>query len=119
MQIAIDTSTDFATLALVQGYEILGRVDLALRSNHTIELFPRLDFLIEKSNKSLKEADCIFVAMDRGALTGLRVGVSAAKGLAFSLVYPSSVLALWKSWLTSIQKPDCRFVQFRMLAEKR
>ena len=88
MQIAIDTSTDIASLALVQGDEILAELTWHCGQNHTVELYPRLDFLIEKSGRDIKTADCIFVAKGPGSFNGLRVGVSAAKGLAFSLGIP-------------------------------
>jgi tRNA threonylcarbamoyl adenosine modification protein YeaZ len=88
MQLVIDTSTDVAGLALMQGSEILAELTWRCGQNHTVELYPRLDFLLEKCGQSLKSVDCIFVAKGPGSFNGLRVGVSAAKGLAFSLGIP-------------------------------
>jgi tRNA threonylcarbamoyl adenosine modification protein YeaZ len=88
VQIAIDTSTDIACLALVQGSEILSEFTWRCGQNHTVELYPRLNFLIEKSGRDMKDIDCVFVAKGPGSFNGLRVGVSAAKGLAFSLGIP-------------------------------
>jgi tRNA threonylcarbamoyl adenosine modification protein YeaZ len=88
MQIAIDTSTETASLALVKGDEILAELSWHCGLNHTVEMYPRLDFLLHMSGLELNEADCIFVAKGPGSFNGLRVGVSAAKGLAFSLGIP-------------------------------
>lgn len=88
MQIAIDTSTDFASIALVRGMEIIGELNWRCDQNHTVELYPRLAFLLGKSNLDIKSTDCIFIAKGPGSFNGLRVGVSAAKGLAFSLNVP-------------------------------
>jgi len=88
MQIAIDTSTDIASLALVQGCEIISELTWRCGQNHTVELFPSLDFLLKKSGRDTKSVDGIFVAMGPGSFNGLRVGVSTAKGLAFSLGIP-------------------------------
>jgi tRNA threonylcarbamoyl adenosine modification protein YeaZ len=88
MQLAIDTSTDVASLALVQGTEIITELTWRCEQNHTVELYPRLEFLLQKSALDIKAADCIFVAKGPGSFNGLRVGVSAAKGLAFSLGIP-------------------------------
>ncbi|MDD5702651.1 MAG: tRNA (adenosine(37)-N6)-threonylcarbamoyltransferase complex dimerization subunit type 1 TsaB [Dehalococcoidales bacterium] len=88
MQISIDTSTDFASLALVNGFEILAELNWRCGQNHTIELTSRLEFLIKKSMLEINDADCIFVARGPGSFNGLRVGVSTAKGLAFSLGIP-------------------------------
>ena len=88
MQLAIDTSTDFASLALSQGREILAELTWRCGQNHTVELFPRLDSLLAQSRLDIRSADCIFVARGPGSFNGLRVGVSAAKGLAFALSIP-------------------------------
>jgi tRNA threonylcarbamoyl adenosine modification protein YeaZ len=88
MQLAIDTSTDIASLALVQDSEIIAELTWRCGRNHTVELYPALDFLIRKSGREMKDLDCIFSARGPGSFNGLRVGVSAAKGLAFSLGIP-------------------------------
>jgi tRNA threonylcarbamoyl adenosine modification protein YeaZ len=88
MQLAIDTSTDVASLALVQGSEILSELTWLCKQNHTVELYTRLEFLLVKAGLDIRSTDCIFVARGPGSFNGLRVGVSAAKGLAFSLGIP-------------------------------
>lgn len=88
MQLAIDTSTDYAGLALVEGRRIIAELNWRCGYNHTVELYPRLDFLLRESGLEIQSADCIYVARGPGSFNGLRVGVSAAKGLAFSLGIP-------------------------------
>jgi tRNA threonylcarbamoyl adenosine modification protein YeaZ len=88
MQIAIDTSTETASLALVKGDEILAEFSWHCGLNHTVEMYPRLDFMLRMSGMDVSEADCIFVAQGPGSFNGLRVGVSAAKGLALGLGIP-------------------------------
>jgi tRNA threonylcarbamoyl adenosine modification protein YeaZ len=88
MQLAIDTSTNYAGIALVEGQQVIAELNWRCGQNHTVELFPRLDFLLRESGLDLQETDCIYVARGPGSFNGLRVGVSAAKGLAFSLGIP-------------------------------
>lgn len=88
MQLAIDTSTDTASLALVQESRILSEFTWHCGQNHTVELFPRLEFMLFKTGFKIEDLDCIFVARGPGSFNGLRVGVSAAKGLAFTLGLP-------------------------------
>ena len=88
MQIAIDTSTNIASVAVVQSMEIISELTWLCGQNHTVELYPRLEFLLAKSDLDIRSVDCIFVARGPGSFNGLRVGVSAAKGLAFSLSIP-------------------------------
>ncbi len=88
MQIAIDTSTDTASLALVQDGEILAELTWRCGQNHTTQLLPHLSHLLNQTKMSLQSANCIIVAKGPGSYNGLRVGMSTAKGLAFSLGIP-------------------------------
>ena len=88
MQLAIDTSTGYAGLALVQGYQVLAEMTWLCGSNHSVELSPRLVSLLAQNNTDISEIDCVIVARGPGSFNGLRVGVSEAKGIAFSLGIP-------------------------------
>jgi len=88
MQLAIDTSTDTASLALVQDSEVLAELTWRCSQNHTIQLLPHLFHLLNQTKLSLPSASCIIVAKGPGSYNGLRVGISTAKGLAFSLGIP-------------------------------
>ena len=85
---AIDTSTDTASLALVQEDEMLAELTWRCGQNHTVELLPQLAYLLDKTGVSLQFTSSVIVARGPGSFNGLRVGVSTAKGLAFSLGVP-------------------------------
>ena len=88
MQLAIDTSTDTASLALVQESEVLAELTWRCGQNHTITLLPRLANLLSQTKLGLESISGIIVAKGPGSFNGLRVGISTAKGLAFSLGIP-------------------------------
>ena len=88
MQLAIDTSTDTASLALVQGSQVLAELTWHCGQNHTVELLPQLTHLLNQTKINLHSINCIIVARGPGSFNGLRVGISTAKGLAFSLGIP-------------------------------
>ncbi|MDD4876243.1 MAG: tRNA (adenosine(37)-N6)-threonylcarbamoyltransferase complex dimerization subunit type 1 TsaB [Dehalococcoidales bacterium] len=88
MQIAIDTSTDTASLAIIQDEEIITELTWRCGQNHSTQLLPRLTVLLSQNNLSLESAEGIIVARGPGSFNGLRVGISTAKGLAFSLNIP-------------------------------
>jgi len=88
MHLAIDTSTDFASLALVQDDQIIGEISWRCGRNHTAQLLPSLSVLLERAGLELKAAVGIIVARGPGSYNGLRVGLSTAKALAFSLGVP-------------------------------
>ena len=88
MQLAIDTSTDVASLALVEGDEVLAELTWCCGQNHTVELLPQLTRLLQQIKVNLQYISGIIVARGPGSFNGLRVGISTAKGLAFSLGIP-------------------------------
>jgi len=88
MQLAIDTSTDTASLALVQDSEVLAELTWRCGQNHSIQLLPNLSHLLNQTELSLQSVSCVIVAKGPGSYNGLRVGISTAKGLAFSLGIP-------------------------------
>lgn len=88
MQLAIDTSTDTASLAIVQDSEVLAELTWRCGQNHTTQLLPHLAHLLNQTKLSLQSTTGIIVARGPGSFNGLRVGISTAKGLAFSLGIP-------------------------------
>ena len=88
MQLAIDTSTDTASLAIVQDSEVLAELTWRCGQNHTAQLLPQLAYLLNQTKLSLQSTTGIIVARGPGSFNGLRVGISTAKGLAFSLGIP-------------------------------
>lgn len=88
MKLAIDTSTDMASIALVQESEVLAELTWHCGQNHTAQLLPYLSFLCDKAKVNLQATRCIIVAKGPGSFNGLRVGIGTAKGLALSLGIP-------------------------------
>jgi tRNA threonylcarbamoyl adenosine modification protein YeaZ len=88
MLVAIDSSTDTASLALAKEGKVLAEASWRCGQNHSVELLPHLVRLLDEAKVSLKDASCIIVAKGPGSFNGLRVGLSTAKGLAFSLGIP-------------------------------
>jgi tRNA threonylcarbamoyl adenosine modification protein YeaZ len=87
MIVAIDSSTDIASLALAKD-KVLAQLSWRCGQNHSVELLPRLTQLLDEAKVSLKDTSVVIVAKGPGSFNGLRVGLSTAKGLAFSLGMP-------------------------------
>jgi tRNA threonylcarbamoyl adenosine modification protein YeaZ len=88
MQLAIDTSTDSASLALVRDGKVLAESTWRSQQNHSVELLPKLAQLLNEAGAGIQAISGIIVAKGPGSFNGLRVGLSTAKGLAFSLKVP-------------------------------
>ncbi len=88
MELSIDTSTDWGGVALSEKGELMAEITWKPGRNHTVELYPNIVYLLEKFNPTGQAIGVIFVAIGPGSFNGLRAGISAAKGLAFSLNIP-------------------------------
>jgi len=88
MYLAIDTSTDTASLALIQDERALAELSWYCAQNHSTQLLPNLSHLLSQAGLEPKAISGIIVAQGPGSYNGLRVGISTAKGLAFSLGVP-------------------------------
>ena len=88
MLVAIDSSTDVASLALARDGRVLAEASWRCGQNHSVELLPHLTRLIGEAKVDIKDTGCVIVAKGPGSFNGLRVGLSTAKGLAFSLSVP-------------------------------
>jgi tRNA threonylcarbamoyladenosine biosynthesis protein TsaB len=88
MELAIDTSSSFASIALSDKGDIVAELTWESTQNHTAELMPNLACLLEKAKTRPGAIEAVIVAKGPGAFNGLRVAMSAAKGLAFSLDIP-------------------------------
>jgi len=86
--VAIDTSTDVASLALVKDKLTLAELTWHSGQNHTIQLLPNLTYLLKLVGDDTNALTGVIVAKGPGSFNGLRVGISTAKGLAFSLNIP-------------------------------
>ncbi len=88
MELAIDTSSNIASIALSHKGELLSELTWQSTYNHTVELMPNLAYLLKQAKLQPSSIEAIIVAKGPGSFNGLRVGISVAKGMALSLNIP-------------------------------
>jgi tRNA threonylcarbamoyladenosine biosynthesis protein TsaB len=92
----IETASTNCSVALAkQGKTIALKEDNDTSYSHSERLHVYIDEVLKQTEFNLKDLDAIAVSKGPGSYTGLRIGVSAAKGLCYSLDKPLiSVLTL-------------------------
>jgi tRNA threonylcarbamoyladenosine biosynthesis protein TsaB len=88
MLLALDTSTSFASIAVVHEQRLLAELNWYTGTRHSTDLFSRLDWLLASHSLSMSDLTSIAVATGPGSFNGLRVAVTAAKSLCFALGLP-------------------------------
>ena len=83
LTLAFDTATSVATAALVRDGEVLGE-----RASRAVRVLADADDLLREAGKDRSELGGIVVGVGPGSFTGLRLGIAAARGLAFALDLP-------------------------------
>lgn len=103
--LAIDTSTQWGSVALFDGRRVLAEQTWFAERRHDDALFATTEGLLELSGLTLARVDRIAVAIGPGSFTGLRVGIAAAQGLArgsgASLLGVSTLDVVAHPWSTS------------------
>jgi len=88
MLLAIDTATQMMSIALHDGRNLLAEKTWHTANNHTIELAPAINRLLEQSDVGIARLTALAVSIGPGSYSGLRVGVSLMKGLASARKLP-------------------------------
>ena len=87
--LALETSAKAVSAVITEDGRVLasGYQDTGL--THSRTLMPIVEHLFQNTGLSPESVDAIAVAVGPGSFTGIRIGVSAAKGLAFALDKPA------------------------------
>lgn len=88
MILGIETATEVCSTALVHHGNVVGEQSLAEKNIHSEKLLLLIDHLLRESMLSKKQLNAVAVSIGPGSFTGLRIGLSAAKGLAMALDLP-------------------------------
>ena len=81
---AIETASSVCGVALMDGEEVLAFREEVLERQHAEKLPHFCEEVLEESNTDISDLAAIAVSIGPGSFTGLRIGLSFAKGIAFS-----------------------------------
>ena len=95
--LSFDTAAAHCAAALVSGDQILGAMSEPLSKGQAERLIPMLEELLTGAGKSWRDLDLIAVGIGPGNFTGVRISVSAARGLALSLGIPAVGVSVFET----------------------
>ena len=88
MILCIETSTAVCSVALVDKGDVIAVRESLDGQNHAEKITVFIDEMMEEARISYIELDAVAVSMGPGSYTGLRIGVSTAKGFCYAMEKP-------------------------------
>ena len=86
--LALDTTALTATAAVTDDEKLIGLYTLNTSLTHSETMLPMIENLLHNSKISIKDIDKFACSAGPGSFTGVRIGISIIKGLAFGTGKP-------------------------------
>lgn len=109
LTLGFDTSAAHCAAALLSGDQILAETFVAMTKGQSEHLFPILQDTLAQAGLTWSDLGVIGVGVGPGNFTGIRIGVSAARGLALALGIPAIGVSATEAAALDLPRP-CRVI---------
>ena len=116
--LALETSAKSASAAVVENGTVLASAYQCSGLTHSRTLMPMVEDMLRNSELKAQDMDAIAVAAGPGSFTGLRIGVSAVKGLAWALEKPCCAVSTLEGMAENLRHLDDTLVICAMDARR-
>ena len=86
--LAMDTATMVSSVAVATEERVLAELTAETRFTHSETLVPNIDEVLRLADMKREELSAVAVSLGPGSFTGLRIGLAAAKAIAYALSIP-------------------------------
>ncbi|MBQ7541119.1 MAG: tRNA (adenosine(37)-N6)-threonylcarbamoyltransferase complex dimerization subunit type 1 TsaB [Clostridia bacterium] len=104
--LAIDSSAAAASAALAEDGKLLGEFFLNVGLTHSCTLQPMVESLLRYAGVPIRDVDLFAVTNGPGSFTGVRIGVSAVKGMAQPLGKPCVGVSTLEAMAFNVRDTD-------------
>jgi len=108
--LALETSAKSVSAAVTEDGVVLASAYQNTGLTHSRTLMPLVDAMLKNSDIRLDQMGLIAVAAGPGSFTGLRIGVAAAKGLAWTLDLPCCAVSTLEAMAQNVRHMDATIV---------
>ncbi|MBQ9664348.1 MAG: tRNA (adenosine(37)-N6)-threonylcarbamoyltransferase complex dimerization subunit type 1 TsaB [Oscillospiraceae bacterium] len=88
LTLAFESSAKAASVALCEDRKLISQVIQCSALTHSRTLLPMAEDLLKNADMDMSRIDCFAVAQGPGSFTGIRIGISTVKGLAWAAEKP-------------------------------
>ena len=113
--LCIETSTKNCSVSISENGKIIDSIENRNdKYSHSEELTIFISELLKNNNIDFKDLDAVAISKGPGSYTGLRIGVSTAKGLCYALDIPLLSISTLESIALEIEKENpCLIIIFK------
>lgn len=86
--LSIETATPVCSVALHSGSKMIGLSETFTDKTHSTNLIPMIMKILESNRIAYQDLNAVAVSRGPGSYTGLRIGISTAKGICFARDIP-------------------------------
>lgn len=104
--LALETSAKACSAAVTEDGEVIGSSFLCTGLTHSRVLMPMVQSMLETAGLKVDDCDAVAVAVGPGSFTGIRIGIAAAKGLAFAANKPAVGISTLEAMATGVSCMD-------------
>ncbi|NNE94643.1 MAG: tRNA (adenosine(37)-N6)-threonylcarbamoyltransferase complex dimerization subunit type 1 TsaB [Acidimicrobiales bacterium] len=115
--LALTSSTALVGVAVGTDGTVLAKCSSLTDRRHAEEMTPMVQAVLDEAGRTLADVDRIVVDVGPGRYTGMRVGITTAKTLAFALSVP--VVSITSFELLALAAPDHRGPVFAVVDARR
>ena len=118
--LCIETSTTNCSVALAKNGQVVALVeDDQAQYSHAEQLHLSVNQVVEESGLKMTNLDAVAVSKGPGSYTGLRIGVSTAKGLCYALGIPLISISTLKVLAQQVVQQSSQFPIIPMIDARR
>ncbi len=108
--LAIDTATQVSSVAVASKERLSAELTMQAKLTHSETLMPHIEQVLRMAAVSKDKLDGIAVSIGPGSFTGLRIGLAAAKAMAYALDLPLVGVSTLKALAYHYPVPGVRIV---------
>jgi tRNA threonylcarbamoyladenosine biosynthesis protein TsaB len=106
----IDTALTIASVCISNNDKVLQYTENNIQKDHSTWLHPAIQQLIGAEKLEMQQLNAVAVTIGPGSYTGLRVGLSAAKGICYALNIPLIIINNLALIASSVNSDDADFI---------